>query len=91
MASTEQGPNRGAISFHRPVAFWLGAAALTVGVILHLPMYLGARDMGYRLAGMAVDGPMMAGMGLIMVGLAAPSTACYPACPACGRRRRACG
>lgn len=44
---------------------------MTVGVLLHLPVYLGARDEGYRLAGMAVDGPMKAGMALVLLGLAA--------------------
>ncbi len=48
---------------------WAGIAAVVAGVILHLPMYLGARDMGYRLAGMDVDAAMIAGMALIVVGL----------------------
>ncbi len=51
--------------------FWAGSAAITVGVVLHLPMYLGARDMGYRLAGMPMDSAMVAGMALIVVGLGA--------------------
>jgi hypothetical protein len=25
------------IQFHRPVAFWLGATALSAGVLMHLP------------------------------------------------------
>ncbi len=62
---------RGGITFQNPAAFWLGAAALTAGVILHLPMYVDAREMGYRLTGTAVDAPMMAGMALTVVGLAA--------------------
>ncbi len=62
---------KGGTAFHHPVSFWLGSAAVTLGVVLHLPMYLGARDMGYRVAGMPTDGPMMAGMALILVGLAA--------------------
>ena len=41
---------------------------------MHLPMYVSAGDMGYRLAGMAVDGPMKVGMALILVGLVAT---CY--------------
>ncbi len=49
----------------------MGAAAITVGVVLHLPMYVGARDMGYHLAGMSMDAPMVAGMVLIVVGLGA--------------------
>ncbi|CAA9231104.1 MAG: hypothetical protein AVDCRST_MAG10-1164 [uncultured Acidimicrobiales bacterium] len=62
---------RRGITFHHPAAFWLGSGAVTVGVLLHLPMYTGARDMGYHLAGMPVDGPMMVGMALVLVGLAA--------------------
>src|SRR5213075_901544 len=49
-----------------------------VGVILHLPMYVGARGMGYRLVGMPVDAPMMVGMALIMVGLVASLYGLYP-------------
>ena len=52
----------GGVTFHHPGAFWFGAVATTVGVLLHLPMYIGARHMGYRLAGMPVDLPMMIGM-----------------------------
>ena len=62
---------RSGITFHHPAAFWLGSAAVTAGVLLHLPMYMGARDMGYRLAGMPVDAPMKAGMALVLAGLAA--------------------
>ncbi len=69
---------RGAIAFHRPLAFWLGAAAITVGVILHLPMYVSARDMGYELAGMPMDGPMAVGMVLITVGLVATLVGLVP-------------
>jgi MFS transporter, putative metabolite:H+ symporter len=55
---------------HRGV-FWAGAVAVNAGVILHLPMYVQAEDMGYRLAGMPVDPAMIAGMVLIVAGLAA--------------------
>ncbi|MGI9121187.1 MAG: hypothetical protein ACR2G7_13900, partial [Acidimicrobiales bacterium] len=68
----------GAINFHHPAAFWLGTGAITTGVLLHLPMYVGARDMGYRLAGVAVDGPMVAGMALIMAGLGATCYGLFP-------------
>jgi putative MFS transporter len=39
--------------------------------MLHLPMYIGARDMGYRLVGMPIDPAMIAGMALIVIGLGA--------------------
>jgi len=58
-------------AFEHPLAFWAGALACTAGVLLHLPMYFGAKDMGYHLRGMRPDAPMIAGMALIGVGLAA--------------------
>ena len=67
-----------AITFPHPAAFWFGTAATTVGVILHLPMYLGAHDMGYRLVGMPIDIPMMIGMALIIAGLVASLYGLYP-------------
>ncbi len=74
------GQRRGrGVTFHHPVAFWAGSAAVTAGVLLHLPMYLSARDTQYRLVGMAVDGPMKVGMALVLVGLAA---SCYGLLPA---------
>ena len=51
-------------------------------MLLHLPMYIGGRDMGYRLAGMPVDTPMIIGMLLIIAGLVA---AVYGLLPAGGR------
>jgi putative MFS transporter len=57
--------------FKHPWAFWLGAAGVTAGVLLHLPMYLGARDDGYMLKGMPWDGWMIFGMALMLVGYGA--------------------
>lgn len=57
--------------FEHPIVFWLGAAACTAGVVLHIPMYYSARTMGYRMAGMRPDTPMIIGMALIAVGLLA--------------------
>jgi putative MFS transporter len=51
-------------------AFWLGSVIVAVGVGLHLPMFLMARDMGYMLAGMPMDAGMLAGMALIVAGTA---------------------
>jgi MFS transporter, putative metabolite:H+ symporter len=58
-------------AFARPGFFWAGVAAVIVGVTLHLPMYVQAKDMGYRLAGMPLDVGMIVGMVLIVAGLAA--------------------
>src|SRR6266545_4584039 len=58
------------IAFAHRRVFWLGIAAVSAGVALHLPMYVGARAMGYRLAGMPMDPSMKAGMALIVAGIA---------------------
>src|SRR5580765_775031 len=58
--------------------FGAGAAAVTLGVVLHLPMFWMGRMDHFRLAGMAMDGGMLAGMALIVVGIAA---ACYGMLP----------
>jgi putative MFS transporter len=57
--------------FEHPVAFWIGATACTVGVVLHIPMYYSTRSMGYRMAGMRPSGEMIVGMVLIGTGLIA--------------------
>jgi MFS transporter, putative metabolite:H+ symporter len=57
--------------FHHPVAFWLGTIAIAGGVCAHFPMFAAAREMHYRMAGMPVDAMMIAGMSLILAGLAA--------------------
>lgn len=49
-------------------AFVLGCLAVTAGVCAHLPMFAMARAMQYRLAGMPMDGAMLAGMALIVAG-----------------------
>jgi len=51
------------------LAFWLGSAAVTVGVLLHLPMFWMAREMGFMLAGMPMDTGMLWGMALIVGGI----------------------
>ena len=50
-------------------AFALGCLAVTAGVCAHLPMFAMARAMHYHLAGMPMDGMMIAGMGLIVAGV----------------------
>jgi len=54
-----------------PPAFWLGSLAVVAGVLLHLPMFLMARAMHYRLAGMPMESGMLWGMALIVGGAAA--------------------
>ena len=64
-------PTYGDTTFGHRGAFWAGVVAVTAGVVLHLPMYVEARDVGFRLAGMPLDVPMVVGMVLIVAGLAA--------------------
>ncbi|MBV9445836.1 MAG: MFS transporter [Streptosporangiaceae bacterium] len=75
---TDAEPGRAAIRFRNPAVFWLGILACTVGVLLHLPMYLSARQMGYRMAGMTPDPAMLAGMAAIVAGLAMAAYALIP-------------
>ena len=57
------------LGFHHPAAFWVGCAAITLGVFAHLPMFVHASHMGYQMAGMEMDATMLTGMGLIPFGL----------------------
>jgi putative MFS transporter len=50
-------------------------------------MYVEARHMHYRLVGMAIDGPMVAGMVLIVLGIAATVYGLYPTVPGAGSER----
>jgi putative MFS transporter len=58
----------GEIAFRSVWAFWLGVLAVTGGVIAHLPKYFMQAGSGYRLAGMSMDGSMLAGMAAILLG-----------------------
>ena len=57
------------LGFHHPAAFWAGCAAITAGVLAHLPMFVHASHMGYEMAGMEMDATMLTGMGMIPFGL----------------------
>jgi len=50
-------------------AFGLGCVCVTIGVLLHLPMFWMGRDMGFALAGMPMDNGMLFGMFLIVAGI----------------------
>ena len=49
--------------------FAVGVAAVSAGALLHAPMFLMGKDMGFRLAGMPMDRPMIAGMFMIIAGI----------------------
>lgn len=57
------------IAFHHPLAFWAGSLAVTLGVLLHLPMFAMAAPMHYHISGMPMDWQMLTGMALIPCGV----------------------
>lgn len=59
-------------------AFILGVVAVTVGVVMHIPMFMMGRHMGFRLAGMPIEWDMIAGMVLIVGGLAVAAYGLLP-------------
>jgi putative MFS transporter len=52
--------------------------AVTVGVLLHVPMFWMGRTTHFRLAGMPMGTPMLAGMGLIVAGFVATAYGLMP-------------
>lgn len=58
------------LSFHHPVAVWLGCLLIVGGVLAHIPMFMMGRHNGYQMVGMAMDATMLAGMAAIPLGLA---------------------
>lgn len=59
-------------------AFLVGVVAVTAGVLLHIPMFMMGKGMGFRLAGMPMDTDMIAGMGLIVGGVAVAAYGLLP-------------
>jgi MFS transporter, putative metabolite:H+ symporter len=59
-------------------AFWAGSVAVTVGALLHLPMFLMGRSTHYRLVGMPMGTGMYIGMALIVAGFAATAYGLIP-------------
>lgn len=62
----------------RPWAFALGVVAVTIGVVMHIPMFMMGRAMGYRLHGMPMGPDMVAGMALIVAGVAVAAYGLLP-------------
>ncbi len=61
-----------------PSAFWLGSLAVVIGVLLHIPAFMMARAMHYRMAGMPMGTPMLCGMFCILTGAAAAAYGLLP-------------
>ncbi|HEY3637639.1 MAG TPA: MFS transporter [Rhizomicrobium sp.] len=58
--------------------FFAGCVLVTLGVLLHLPMYWMAKDMGFVLSGMPMDPKMYVGMALIVLGIIAAAYGLLP-------------
>lgn len=69
MKSLKELGTNGKIIFRSKGAFWVGFFAVSIGVALQLPMYINAKNMGYRLVGMPMDTSMNLGMALVVIGL----------------------
>ena len=59
----------GGITFHHPLAFWAGCAAIIAGVLMHMPMFMMGRDTHWQMVGMPMDTMMLTGMALIPLGV----------------------
>jgi putative MFS transporter len=59
-------------------AFWIGCVAVTIGVLLHIPMFLMGRYTHYKLAGMPMGNGMLFGMFLIVAGFLATAYGLIP-------------
>ena len=79
------------ISFSHPAAFWAGTAAVGAGVLAHLPDFIGSAGMGYHMANMQMSRLMLAGMGLIIGGLALSAYGLMPSARSSTARRAASG
>ena len=69
------------LDFYHPAAFWAGCAAITAGVLAHLPMFMHASHMGYQMVGMEMDATMLTGMGMIPLGLLLAAWGMLPRLP----------
>jgi putative MFS transporter len=79
------------ISFSHPAAFWIGTAAVGAGVLAHLPDFFGSASMGYHLGHMGMSRLMLAGMMLIIGGMALTTYGLVPTSHAAPARRPASG
>jgi MFS transporter, putative metabolite:H+ symporter len=63
------------------LAFWLGCATVTAGVLTHVPMFLMGRHNHYVLAGMPMDMAMIWGMVAIVAGIVLAGYGLLPLTP----------
>lgn len=62
----------------RAFAFWTGCVAVTIGVLLHVPMFWMGRTNHFHLAGMPMGTGMLIGMYLIVAGFVAAGYGLMP-------------
>ena len=67
------------ITYRHAGAFWAGVSCVAAGVMAHLPEFVGARHMHFHMAGMPMSRLMLAGMALIVGGLALTAYGLIPA------------
>src|SRR5437763_754894 len=60
------------------LVFLGGCALVTLGVLLHLPMYWMGKDIGFVLSGMPMDPKMYVGMAMIVLGIVAAGYGLLP-------------
>jgi MFS transporter, putative metabolite:H+ symporter len=71
-------PHRGSFQFSQrrnALAFWIGSAVVSVGVVLHLPMFWMARNSRFNMSGMPMDAGMLFGLLLIALSPFIPESA----------------
>jgi putative MFS transporter len=59
-------------------AFIVGVTAVTIGVLMHIPMFMMGKDMGFRLYGMPIETDMIVGMVLIVAGVGVAADGLLP-------------
>jgi len=61
--------NSEGLTFHHPLAFWLGCALIIAGVMSHMPMFMMGRHTHWQMVGMPMDAWMLWGMAMIPAGV----------------------
>ncbi|HLX96661.1 MAG TPA: MFS transporter [Verrucomicrobiae bacterium] len=69
---------QGRATIYHQLAFWLGTTFIVTGVCFHLPDFIAARGMHYRMSCMPMSELMLYGMGLIVTGIAMTAYGLFP-------------
>jgi MFS transporter, putative metabolite:H+ symporter len=68
----------GRVTIYHSLAFWLGTAAIVIGVGFHLPDFIASRNMHFMMSCMPMSKLMLTGMGLIVTGIAMTAYSLFP-------------